>query len=253
MSSFVKSANLPNQVDELIIGQKYSGILNEGLERNGIKPIYLPDNPHVDRRLSAHSDLSVLHMGSSELFLAPYLRGTLFEKRLRKTGAELIFPEIAQSAQYPHDAQLNLCAAGNVFFCNRSCSDAKAVDYLTSICGLRPLNVRQGYARCSMCVVGEGAVITADRGMYTSASDNGLDALLISAGFIELRGFEYGFIGGSTFKLSAERLAFTGSLDRHPDKTAILDFLKAHEVKPVFLTELPLFDVGSAIPLTEKQ
>ena len=252
MSKFVKTANLPDNVDELIIGERYAELLHRGLERNGVEPLYLPDNPNIDRRLSSHADMSVLHMGGAALFLAPYLRETRFEKDLREIGAELIFPEISQSAKYPRDAQLNLCAAGDVFFCKHSCSAESAVEYFASVRGLRTINIRQGYARCSMCVVTNGAVITADRGMYAGALDNGLDALLISAGYIELRGFEYGFIGGSAFKLSADRLAFTGKLDTHPDKTAIIDFLRAHKVEPIFLTELPLFDIGSAIPLTEK-
>ncbi|MCD8117342.1 MAG: hypothetical protein LUE21_09570 [Oscillospiraceae bacterium] len=76
-----------------------------------------------------------------------------------------------------------------------------------------------------------------------------MDVLEITPGYIELSGYQYGFIGGASFRLDAHTIAFTGTLDRHPDKMRILSFLAKHSVKPVFLTDRPLFDVGGAVLL----
>ena len=78
-----------------------------------------------------------------------------------------------------------------------------------------------------------------------------MDVLEIEPGHILLPGFDTGFIGGATFKLSAHELAFTGELDGHPDRPAIEAFLEARGVEPVYLTTQPAFDIGSAVPLTE--
>ena len=37
-----------------------------------------------------------------------------------------------------------------------------------------------------------------------------------------------------------------------PDKDKIINFLREKEIEPVFLTEKPIFDVGSIIPIREK-
>ena len=76
--------------------------------------------------------------------------------------------------------------------------------------------------------------------------------LLISPKGVGLEGFDCGFIGGAAFKISRELLAFTGRLDEHPDRGAILAFLDRHGVRPLYLTDRPAFDIGSGLAITEK-
>ena len=114
------------------------------------------------------------------------------------------------------------------------------------------ISCKQGYARCCTCVVDEGAIITSDRGIAAAARKKGIEVLEISAGHIALEGFPYGFIGGASFKLEKNILAFTGTLDRHPDREAIGQFLFLRKVHPVYITQEPVFDIGSAIPIIEK-
>ena len=76
-----------------------------------------------------------------------------------------------------------------------------------------------------------------------------MDVLQIRPGHIALEGYDYGFIGGASFLLDSNTLAFTGHLDVHPDRDRILDFLRQHGVSAVFLTESPVFDIGGAVRL----
>lgn len=94
--------------------------------------------------------------------------------------------------------------------------------------------------------------MTADRGIGLAARKAGLEVLLIDPGHVALEGFSYGFIGGAVFKISRSKLAFTGTLDKHTSKKEILNFLENHQVEPVFLTEKPIFDIGSGIPIIER-
>lgn len=247
----VEKPNLPEMADTILIGEKYFKILEKPLEKLGINAVSVPGNGFVDPRLSSHGDLSVLHMGSNVLWLAPHLRQSRFADRLIAMGFALDYPDISQSATYPGDAQLNVCICGKYAACNLSIVPAEIVSNLIAS-GFEIIDCRQGYARCSVCIVTEGAIITADRGVEAVAREAGLDVLLIEPGYIALDGFDYGFIGGSSFKISRGKLAFTGSLDEHPNKNDILRFLKAHEVEAVYLTERPIFDIGSGIPITEK-
>ena len=114
------------------------------------------------------------------------------------------------------------------------------------------MSIKQGYAKCSALIVDERSIISQDRGLTRAAAAAGLDVLQISPGHVALDGFEYGFLGGAGFKISRDKLCFTGVLDIHPDKGRILDFLSARGIRPLYLTDRPVFDIGSAIPLTEK-
>lgn len=247
----VEKPNLPEMADTILIGEKYFELLEKPLEKLGINAVSIPGNGYVDPRLSSHGDLSVLHTGGNFLWLAPHLRLSRFANRLSAMEFALDYPDISQSAAYPGDAQLNVCICGKYAICNQSIVPEDIVRHLT-IKGFEIINCRQGYAKCSVCVVDEGAIITADRGVEAVAKEAGLDVLLIEPGYIALDGFDYGLIGGSSFKISRSKLAFTGALDEHPSKNDILRFLKAHEVEAVYLTEQPIFDIGSGIPITEK-
>ena len=247
----VEKPNLPEMADTVLIGEKYFELLGKPLEKLGINAISVPDNGFVDPRLSGHGDLSVLHTGENVLWLAPHLRESDFADQLRAMGFALDYPDIFQSPVYPGDAQLNICICGKYAFCNKSFVPKVIADHLTNS-GFETVDCGQGYAKCSVCVVDEGAIITADRGIGTAARGVGLDVLLIEPGYIVLDGFNCGFIGGSSFKISRGKLAFTGSLNEHPSKNDISSFLRTHEVEAVFLTERPIFDIGSGIPIIEK-
>lgn len=247
----VEKSNLPEAAESIIIGEKYSNILRKQLEKLGIKPLFVPDNHNVDPRLSGHADLSVLHMGGDRLCLASYLRGSPFAKQLGDLGFSVDYTEMRQSALYPGDAQLNACICGRHAILNPSVVPSSIVEKLTND-GFHLIPCRQGYAKCSVCVVEEGAIITADRGIEGLAKAAGLDVLRIEPGFVALDGFPYGFIGGAAFKISRSKLAFTGTLKHHKNESEILSFLERHQVEPVYLTNLPVFDIGSGIPISEQ-
>ena len=251
MMRFVESPNLPICADTVIIGKKYCNILQNSIENLGIKILPMPDNMYVDARLSGHADLSVLHLGGNRLLLAPYLKGSSFSRQLEDRGFDIRFAGIEQSALYPNDAQMNVCILGNKVIYNPKTVPDAIVKYLTIDDGAVQINSRQGYSRCSVCVVDYNAIITADEGICRSAEAHGVDVLKIRPGYIELPGFDYGFIGGASFKFSDTKLAFTGRLDKHPDAERIIEFISLHNVDIVYITDKPAFDIGGAVPITE--
>lgn len=216
------------------IGEKYRERLEGPLAALGICTFWLPDNPNVDPRLSGHADLMLLDLGGGRVLT--YLDS------LQDIGLEVVKIE-GQGRVYPDDARLCACVVGRFCIHDFRISDPH-------ITGFERIQVRQGYARCSTCVVDEGSIITSDAGIAKAAARHGIDVLGIRPGYIELEGFDTGFIGGASFKISSGRMAFTGRLDSHPDRGRIEDFLRERGVEPVYLTDSPAFDIGSAVPLT---
>lgn len=251
MSRFVSTPHFPVCCSGLIYGKRYAEFLEAPLQTLRIESILMPDNPDIDPRLAGHADLSLLHLGEQHLAAALYLEGSDLSERLRRAGANLIIPQLPYRREYPFDAQLNLCIAGEKVILNPITAAGEVVDYLTNFGVSDFIFCRQGYTRCAVCLVDREGVITSDRGIAKAMESSGMDILLISQGHIWLEGYPYGFIGGASFKISSERLAFTGRLDRHPDCDRILKFLQKYDIEPIFLTSEPAFDIGSAIPIFE--
>ena len=250
---FVESPNLPENAEIVLIGEKYCKILGDKLKNIGLSPIFVPDNPCVDDRVSGHADLSAIHLGKNKLVLAAYLKGSGFAEKMQALGMDIFFSDKIQGNSYPDDAGLNLCVCGNKLIYNPKSADAAIVDKLTNGRDCERIAVKQGYSKCSVCVLDENTIITSDEGIHREAVERGICSLKIRPGYIELPGFDYGFIGGATFKLNRNALAFTGRLDNHPDKQNILDFLCLHNIEAVYITEKQLFDIGSVIQIVEKQ
>lgn len=241
---FVKFPSLPsNKLEKVIIGEEYAEQLRPLLLNYGISVLTCPKNNLLDRRLSSHVDLSVLHLGGKRFCVSKAVAIPSFVSELSEMGAEIDLRSEPRGSTYPDDSKLCACLIGGNVYHNSSASILKATSGF--------INVRQGYAKCATCVVTGNAAITSDNGIAKAMHSQGIEVLLISPGYIRLEGYESGFIGGSTFKLSQDTLAFTGSLYTHPDKDRIERFLLSHGVKHIYLSETKIFDIGSAIPLIE--
>jgi len=249
MTNFVKLPNLPDgKVTVAAIGEKYSVALEKALEQYGVRVRRCPKNPYIDPRLSSHIDLSLFHIGENQFLLSKHAAESAFAEELRQLGAEIIVSKANFGKSYPNDAFLCALLIGGKIFHNENLCDSRIINLF----GKSLFSVKQGYAKCAVCPVSENAAISADKGLITAMRREDIEVLEISPGFISLEGFDRGFIGGSALKLSSDIMAFTGTLEKHPDKQKIEEFLKRHGISPVYLTERPVFDAGSIIPFCEE-
>lgn len=248
--NFIKLPNLPeSRVNLLIIGQKYAKLLQGSLQLLNVDVLELPDNPNVDPRLSGHADLSVLHVGTNRLILTDYLKKSEFSEKLTYLGEKILYYEDKQEPDYPLDAGLNVCFVGSNLIYNPATASEHIVNQLTINNTI--IRCRQGYSRCSVCVVDGNSIITADTGIADAAEKNGLSVLRVRPGLAKLEGFSDGFIGGATFKLSSGELAFTGKIADSLERNRIEKFIRRRGVEPVYLTDIDLFDIGGAVTITE--
>lgn len=228
----------------VIIGERYRSILAESLAAQGIEPLWMPDNLLFDPRLAGHADLSFIRRDRQ--IIASKGQKNEFVKMLANEGYSISYAEKSEGTAYPMDVGSCALDTGRYLICNPKTVDP-AVLRLFSDRILVP--VSQGYTRCAAAVVNDHSIITADAGVSRAAKCAGLDVLDIASGAVKLDGFPEGFIGGASFLLNKDTLAFVGSPDEHPDKERILAFLHQKHVRPLFLAKGPLIDVGSAVTL----
>jgi len=162
------------------------------------------------------------------------------KKAIDKLNIDIITVNNPESCEYPRDIGLNAAAVGGCVICNAKYTNEEILKRANKI-----IDVKQGYAKCSTCVVGDNAVITSDVSIYGAALKNNIDALLIESGHINLDGYNYGFIGGCSGLTDKNKLAFTGNIALHPDYEAIKNFCGDRGVEIVSLSDEKLYDYGS--------
>ncbi len=251
MVEFISSPNLPHGiVKSVLMGSGYDDIA-DALRRLGINVIELPLNSKLQPPIQAHADMSAYYCGSGKLILSKNIADKCPET-IFPSGIKTLPASSEQNPSYPNDISLNACNIGNIIICNTQYTDPlilnHALQYEQTI-----INCKQGYAKCAVCILDERHIITADPSISAAAKKTGIEVLLIEPGFFDLPGYEYGFIGGSCFKVSVDTIAFTGTLDNHPNKCTILEFISNTGLEIIYLTDKKCTDVGSIIPLTEER
>ena len=74
--------------------------------------------------------------------------------------------------------------------------------------------------------------------------------LLISSGDIKLEGYDYGFIGGASGKISDNTVVFFGNAEMHPRYSSIRELCYKNKIEIKILCKtMPLTDVGGIVKL----
>lgn len=153
--------------------------------------------------------------------------------------------EIVPEDGYPKDVAYNAAVVDGRLFCLENAVEKKVLEIARSE-KLKTVNVKQGYTKCNVVNVGNKAVITEDVSVKAAAENEGIPVLLIQKGFVNLDGYEHGFIGGATVSIGNE-LIFTGDFSAHPDYEKAIAFCAKFGVSTFFMRNFPLTDVGSPI------
>ncbi len=243
--NYLHSPNLPvSRVTAVAIGKRNKPYI-AALKHFGIDCITLSACETLSAPVQDHADMLLFHLGGNRLLL--HSLGVREATELAGVGFKIATISTPLGATYPFDCALNALRIGNRLVCGK-----QTAPEITQYCNanrIQVLRCAQGYARCSVCVVNENAIITADPSIASVCAKQGMDVLKISPGHISLDGYPYGFIGGCCGLIDHNTLAFTGALEKHPNGQLIADFLAKHHVKHISLTEGVLTDIGGFIPL----
>ena len=155
--------------------------------------------------------------------------------------------ETRLSSEYPKDIPFNAACTGKYFIHNLKYTAPVLLKRAEEL-GLEPVDVRQGYAKCSTVIVDEDSIITYDRGLGKACSEAGMNVLMITPGHILLPGYDTGFIGGASGRVG-NTVIFNGDLSSHPDHEKIVRFIEERGLDVRWFPEWPLTDIGSIISI----
>jgi hypothetical protein len=243
--NFLEKPNLPKRlIKTAIVDYRISKKSISTLNSFGIDVVLSCKLSTVAEPVSGHPDMMINHIGN-DVFVVASEAYEYYKKFI--PNAKLIKGSICLEEKYPYDIRYNAATLDDYLICN---STYTAPEILSENKSKKILNVKQGYSKCSICVVSENAIITSDSGINKVALNNEIDVLKIHEGSITLTGMSHGFIGGTTGLISENMLAVNGNIKLHPDCEKIIEFCKKYDVEVVSLNDDEIVDIGSIIPVS---
>ncbi len=203
----------------------------------GYKVIALPPWSALPAPVASHPDMLLFIYRNSVICHRDYYR--LAKNEIDRLGMDLVLTDESVENVYPKDILFNAAHVGEHLIGN-----LKHISSHIKELPLTAVDTKQGYAKCSTCVVSDNAIITADTSIEAAAIGADIDVLKISPGHILLPGYDSGFIGGAS-GTTDEFVAFCGNIDLHPDADEIRSFCKKHKKEALSLSNEPLFDAGT--------
>ena len=236
----------------LLLGEDAFLLYSNELISYGFIPICLPRETRLNHVVASHPDTIVFEAYGKLIMNREYFT----QLNLPSELAERVkCSDDTPYGDYPNDICFNALTIGGCLVAKQSAisADIKRL-------GLKAVDVKQGYARCSVLALKTfNAAVTSDKGIADMLEQNDINVLRITPGSIGLKGCDYGFIGGATFvdeedcscslksqSMSQSTVYFFGSPVLHPDRQKLLSFIESYGYRMVFLPGI-LTDYGGAI------
>ena len=226
MNHIICSHKITEEIEQNLINLGATPVKLRGIDKFGeVHPLYY------------HPDMFCFKLDDNNWIFYDEIKADL-------SGVKIDFIPTPTSGEYPHDVGLNAAMFGGYLICNVKHTNKKIIEYAKKT-GKNIIDVKQGYTKCSVCIVDEKSIITSDDSIYKKAMQNNINVLLIVKGHINLEGYDCGFIGGCSGLIDKNKLAFTGNIKLHPDYENIKSFCNNRGVEIISLSDKKLYDYGS--------
>lgn len=246
----MENSNLPQtRVSTVVMSGEYVNIIKRverELKIRIIKTIESYELPYPER---FHADMQIHQCGNALTIIRNSC--SILENKIRNLDIckNIVICDRSSLSDYPNNITLNAAHIGDYLLCKKSHSYKDLLLWYIDK-GVRILDVKQGYARCSTAIISHNAVITDDESILKSCKRfNDIDVLKVSKGSVKLKGCEYGFIGGCCFKADKNNLVFFGDVRQHSDYKDIKAFCRNYGVELLSLANCELIDIGGAVIL----
>lgn len=216
--------------------EEINNIVNQGLT-----PIIVPKTNKVYDAINGHVDIQMNIISQNTVIIHKSIDKSICNA-LDNYNIKYIFSNDELKYSYPNDIILNGIVLDNYFIHNLKYTDK---NLLANMKDKKLINVKQGYSKCSVLVVGKKAIITSDKGISNALKEENFDVLLIPPGDIILPSMNYGFIGGAGGLINDNNMAFFGDLKNYAYGKEVYNFLYKYDVKPIYLSKGKLIDRGS--------
>lgn len=215
--------------------------IGTALLSSGVDVISVPASPRLPFPTCSHADMLMFKADDNTWIME---KETYEKLHFIPPNIQIITDtfDAEHDLEYPYDIRFNAALIAGFLFCREKYISPLIIKNTKA----KIVDVKQGYAKCSMCMVDDHAFITSDPSLKKAGDKCGLDVLLISPGHIRLDGYNYGFIGGASALLD-KNLFFFGNIRLHPDYPKIHDFIYKRNIREIILSQSTLYDYGGML------
>lgn len=245
---FMESSFIPSKkINLALVDNRVPKNIMQNLTKLNINIIKTIKCNETYNAISCHPDICAIKLYNNDILVAPNVYD-YYNEVLKPFGFNVIKGNSSIGRKYPNNVQYNVVILGNKVIHNFKYTDSILLDYIEKN-KMKKINVKQGYCKCSICIVDENSIITSDEGIYKEVIKHDIDCLLIEKGHIDLFELDYGFIGGCSGLINEDTLVFFGNIEKHPNFKEIKNFVSKRNKKIISLSKEKLIDLGSLIPL----
>ena len=237
---FVPEASV-DQKKPLIITDKRMPLPAKNMLKTIGNPVFLQTELLVYKSISGHPDIFICQ-GDEGLVVAPGLHSEIL-KPLADYAIRVINGLVDPGKTYPESARYNAVVTPDFIIHNLKITDPVIFETFP---GRKHLHVNQGYTRCNLLALGNNHFITSDHGIERALRQEGKMVLFADPAHVRLKGQKNGFFPGCC-GIFRDEILVAGSLNHHPQKSEILDFIEMTGLKVRELFAGELTDVGGII------
>lgn len=195
------------------------------------RKLYDAIDGHPDIQMTYVNDTLYLHKDVSEDFLF----------NLKDKSIKYKVSEKGLSLPYPKNILFNSLVSKDLFVHMLKATDPLVLNSAKDF-GLKPVNVSQGYTRCSASYIGKDSYITEDKSIAKKLLKENKNVFLKDHSNVFLKGFSYGFIGGAVSKINLNNediVLFTGDINQYKYGESLKSFLSN--------IHIPYLSIGSGV------
>lgn len=206
----------------------------------GFNIIYTKKQKQLYSAVDGHADLQLVKVGNDIIVSKENFN---YYKKL--INSDLKCGDSELKAEYPFDIAYNAAIFGKYAVHYFKYTDSVLKEAIKKH-NLLEINTKQGYSKCSICIISDNAIITEDENIIKSFKNYDIDILKICKGSVKLDGMNYGFFGGAA-GIFDNQLFINGELNFHSDCLKIKAFCKKHNVNIIELKTGEIYDIGSIV------
>lgn len=229
-----------------IVDSAYYDILLDKLNKFNINSFPSFESKILKGAVATHPDMSLFKY-DEETLIASRESFAYYNEVFKATKINVINANEDPLEKYPGDVKFNALRVGEYLICKK---DACADDIMNRFDEGKIINSSQGYVKCSVIDVGSEYFASDDKYLYEIIKSLGKKCILLDKGFVKIKDYDYGFIGGAS-GYARDKIFLTGKIINEANRIRLEEFAREINKELIYLTEYDIFDIGTLMIMEE--
>lgn len=229
-----------------IVDKAYYDLLADKLSEFNIKVFPSFESKILKGAVKTHPDMSIFKY-DDETLIASRESFDYYNEIFKGTKIKIINADEDPHEKYPSDVKFNALRVGDHLICKR---DVCAKSIIKRFDEAKIINSSQGYVKCSVIDVGNEYFASDDKYLYEIIKSFGKKCILLDKGFVKIKDYNYGFIGGAS-GYARDKIFLTGKIINEANRIRLEEFSREINKELIYLTEYDIFDIGTLMIMEE--